>query len=217
VVRAFALFLTWVWNRVYNGVEVHNFERVTTVAPDHGIIYVPCHRSHVDYLLLSYIIFTRGLMVPHIAAGANLNLPVVGSILRRSGAFFLRRKIKGDPLYTAVFLEYLHMMVDRGFPIEYFIEGGRSRSGRMLAPKAGILAMTVQSFVRSRATAAGLRPGVHRLREADGGQEPSRRAQRPAQEVGVPDRPDRRRAPAAAELRQGACQFRNAGAAGGIS
>jgi glycerol-3-phosphate O-acyltransferase len=151
VVRAFALFLAWVWNRVYNGVEVHNFERVTTVAPGHGIIYVPCHRSHIDYLLLSYIIFTRGLMVPHIAAGANLNLPVVGSILRRSGAFFLRRKTKGDPLYTAVFLEYLHMMIDRGFPIEYFIEGGRSRSGRMLAPKAGILAMTVQSFVRSRA------------------------------------------------------------------
>ena len=151
VVRAFALFLAWVWNRVYNGVEVHNFERVTTVAPGHGIIYVPCHRSHIDYLLLSYIIFTRGLMVPHIAAGANLNLPVVGSILRRSGAFFLRRKTKGDPLYTAVFLEYLHMMIDRDFPIEYFIEGGRSRSGRMLAPKAGILAMTVQSFVRSRA------------------------------------------------------------------
>lgn len=151
VVRAFALFLTWVWNRVYNGVEVHNFERVTTVAPGHGIVYVPCHRSHIDYLLLSYIIFTRGLMVPHIAAGANLNLPVVGSILRRSGAFFLRRKIKGDALYATVFLEYLHLMIDRGFPIEYFIEGGRSRSGRMLAPKAGILAMTVQSFVRSRA------------------------------------------------------------------
>jgi glycerol-3-phosphate O-acyltransferase len=151
VVRAFSLFLTWVWNRVYDGVEVHNFERVTAVAPGHGIVYVPCHRSHVDYLLLSYIIFNRGLMVPHIAAGANLNLPLLGSLLRRSGAFFLRRKIKGEPLYAAVFLEYLHMMIDRGFPIEYFIEGGRSRSGRMLAPKAGILAMTVQSFVRSRA------------------------------------------------------------------
>ena len=151
VVRAFALFLTWVWNKVYDGVEVHNFERVTTVAPGHGIVYVPCHRSHIDYLLLSYIIFNRGLMVPHIAAGANLNLPIVGSVLRRSGAFFLRRKLKGEPLYAAVFLEYLHLMIDRGFPIEYFIEGGRSRSGRMLAPKAGILAMTVQSFVRSRA------------------------------------------------------------------
>lgn len=151
VVRAFALFLTWVWNKVYNGVEVHNFERVTAVAPGHGIVYVPCHRSHVDYLLLSYIIFNRGLMVPHIAAGANLNLPLVGSILRRSGAFFLRRKIKGEALYATVFVEYLHLMIDRGFPIEYFIEGGRSRSGRTLAPKAGILAMTIQSFVRSRA------------------------------------------------------------------
>jgi glycerol-3-phosphate O-acyltransferase len=115
------------------------------------VIYVPCHRSHADYLLLSYIIFTRGLMVPHIAAGANLNLPLVGSILRRSGAFFLRRKVKGEPLYAAVFQEYLHLMIDRGFPMEYFIEGGRSRSGRTLAPKAGILAMTVQSFVRSHA------------------------------------------------------------------
>lgn len=85
VIRAFALFLTWVWNKVLDGVEVHNFDRVTTVAPGHGIVYVPCHRSHVDYLLLSYIIFNRGLMVPHAPAGANLNLPVVGSILRRSG------------------------------------------------------------------------------------------------------------------------------------
>jgi glycerol-3-phosphate O-acyltransferase len=151
VVKAFALFLTWVWNKVYNGIEVHNFDRVTAVAPGHGVIYVPCHRSHADYLLLSYIIFTRGLMVPHIAAGSNLNLPLVGSILRRSGAFFLRRKIKGDPLYAAVFEEYLHLMIDRGFPIEYFIEGTRSRSGRTLTPKAGILAMTVQSFVRSHA------------------------------------------------------------------
>jgi glycerol-3-phosphate O-acyltransferase len=151
VVRAFALFLTWVWNKIYNGIEVHNFERVTTVAPGHGIIYVPCHRSHADYLLLSYIIFNRGLMVPHIAAGANLNLPLVGSILRRSGAFFLRRKIKGEPLYATVFQEYVHLMIERGFPMEYFIEGGRSRSGRTLAPKAGILAMTVQSFVRSHA------------------------------------------------------------------
>jgi glycerol-3-phosphate O-acyltransferase len=149
MIRAFSLFLSWVWNKVYDGVEIHNFDRVTAVAHDNGIIYLPCHRSHIDYLLLSYIIFNRGLMVPHIAAGANLNILIIGGILRRSGAFFLRRKIKGEPLYAAVFLEYLHFMIDRGFPIEYFIEGSRSRSGRMLAPKGGILAMTMQSFVRS--------------------------------------------------------------------
>ena len=150
MIQAFSIFLKWVWNTVYNGIEVHNFNRVTELAPGNEIIYLPCHRSHIDYLLLSYIIFNRGLMVPHIAAGANLDLPVVGGILRRSGAFFLRRKIKGNQLYATVFLEYLHMMIDRGFPIEYFIEGGRSRSGRMLSPKAGLLAMTVQSYVRSR-------------------------------------------------------------------
>lgn len=147
LVRAFSLFLEWVWTTVYNGIEIHNLNRVTELAPGNGIVYVPCHRSHIDYLLLSYIIFNRGMMVPHIAAGANLNMPVVGTILRRGGAFFLRRRIKGEPLYAAVFLEYLHLMIDRGFPIEYFIEGGRSRSGRMLSPKAGILAMTIQSFV----------------------------------------------------------------------
>jgi glycerol-3-phosphate O-acyltransferase len=119
--------------------------------PGHEIVYVPCHRSHIDYLLLSYIIVRQGLTPPHIAAGANLNLPLVGSLLRRGGAFFLRRSFKGEPLYAAVFHEYLHLMLARGFPIEYFIEGGRSRSGRMLTPKAGILGMTVQSFIREHA------------------------------------------------------------------
>ena len=78
-------------------------------------------------------------------------MPVVGPLLRRGGAFFLRRSFKGEPLYAAVFHEYLHLMIARGFPLEYFIEGGRSRSGRMLAPKAGILGMTIRSFLRGDA------------------------------------------------------------------
>ncbi|MBZ0145537.1 MAG: glycerol-3-phosphate 1-O-acyltransferase PlsB, partial [Rhodocyclaceae bacterium] len=148
VVRAFVLFLTWLWTRLYAGVEVRNFETAARIAPGQEIVYLPCHRSHIDYLLLSYVVYQRGLTPPHIAAGANLNMPVVGPLLRRGGAFFLRRSFKGEPLYAAVFHEYLHMMIARGFPIEYFIEGGRSRSGRMLAPKAGILGMTIRSFLR---------------------------------------------------------------------
>ena len=147
-VRALELFLTWLWKRLYDGIETHNFEALTRVAPGHEIVYVPCHRSHVDYLLLSYLIRRKGLTPPHIAAGANLNLPIVGALLRRCGAFFLRRSFRGEPLYAAVFDEYLHLVLARGFPLEYFIEGGRSRSGRMLTPKAGILAMTVHSFIR---------------------------------------------------------------------
>lgn len=148
VMRAAELFLTWVWTRLFNGVEVRNLDVLMRVAPGQSIVYLPCHRSHIDYLLMSYVIYRFGLTPPHVAAGDNLDLPVLGRILRGGGAFFLRRSFKGDPLYATVFAEYLHRMLARGFPLEYFIEGGRSRSGRMLPPKAGLLGMTVQSFVR---------------------------------------------------------------------
>jgi len=147
-VRALELFLSWLWNQLYDAIEIHNVEVVTRIAPSHGIVYVPTHRSHVDYLLLSHSIHRQGLTPPHIAAGANLNMFLVGPLLRRCGAFFLRRSFKGEALYAAVFHEYLHVMLTRGFPLKYYIEGGRSRSGRTLTPKAGILGMTVHSFIR---------------------------------------------------------------------
>ncbi len=147
-IRIFDRFLNWLWNRLYDGVEISRLDEVAALAHGHEIVYVPSHRSHIDYLLMSYLLYRNGLLPPHIAAGANLNLPVVGPFLRRSGAFFLRRSFKGEPLYAAVFNEYLHMMISRGFPIEYFIEGGRSRTGRLLPPKAGMLAMTTMSYLR---------------------------------------------------------------------
>lgn len=151
VLRFFDHFLTWLWTRLYDGVEVHDFEQVCKLAPDHQIVYVPCHRSHMDYLLLSYVIYKRGLRIPHIAAGDNLNIPVLGELLRNGGAFFMRRSFKGNALYATVFKEYVHNLMQRAAPIEYFIEGGRSRSGRLLPPKLGMLAMTVNSHLREPA------------------------------------------------------------------
>lgn len=148
VIRFFDIMLTWLWTRLYDGVEVHHFDDVRRLAHDHEIVYVPCHRSHIDYLLLSYVIFHRGLMTPHIAAGANLNIPVVGSLMRRAGAFFLRRSFKGNFLYAAVFNEYLHLITAKGYSIEYFVEGGRSRTGRLLAARTGMLSMTLRSYLR---------------------------------------------------------------------
>ena len=146
--RALEIFFSWLWSRLYDGIEIYHLDAVTQIAPNHGIVYVPAHRSHIDYLVLSYFLHKKGLMPPHIAAGANLNMALIGPLLRRCGAFFLRRTFKGEPLYAAVFNEYLHLMLTRGFPLEYFIEGGRSRSGRTLNPKAGILGMTITSFIR---------------------------------------------------------------------
>ncbi len=148
VMRTLIFFLDWLWTRLYDGVQVKHFEVVEQHARDHEVIYVPCHRSHIDYLLLGYVIFTRGYVSPHAAAGINLNIPVVGSLLRCAGAFFLRRSFKDNFLYSAVFHEYLHQMLQRGFPIKYFIEGGRSRTGRQLAPKIGMINMTLRSYVR---------------------------------------------------------------------
>ena len=153
--HAFVVFMSGalgrLWNRLYDGVELANFSSLQSVDEGSEIIYVPCHRSHMDYLLLSYVVYHKGYAVPHIAAGINLNMPVIGSLLRRGGAFFLRRSFGGNAAYAAVFSRYLGTIMARGHSIEYFIEGGRSRTGRLLRPKTGMLAMTVRAYVRNPA------------------------------------------------------------------
>ena len=147
-IRFLEVVLSWLWNRIYNGIAINNIRVAKEEAQDNAVVYVPCHRSHIDYLLLSYVLYKNGLMPPHIAAGINLNMPIVGPILRRGGAFFMRRSFRDNPLYATVFNEYMHVMFSRGYSVEYFVEGGRSRTGRMLQPRPGMLSMTVRSFLR---------------------------------------------------------------------
>ncbi len=147
-VNLLARLLTRVWNRLYDGVELHHLENLRAVIEGNEVVYVPCHRSHMDYLLLSHSIYEKGYAIPHIAAGINLNIPIVGSIMRGGGAFFIRRSFAGNALYSTVFTRYLGVMMARGHSIEYFIEGGRSRTGRLLQPKTGAITMTVRSFLR---------------------------------------------------------------------
>ncbi|MEZ5484650.1 MAG: glycerol-3-phosphate 1-O-acyltransferase PlsB, partial [Lysobacteraceae bacterium] len=114
-------------------------------------------------------LYQHNIVPPHIAAGDNLNLPIVGPILRRGGAFFLRRSFKSNALYSTVFSEYVAMLIDRGVSIEYFIEGGRSRTGRLLPPKGGMLAMTVRGFLRRPRRPVVFQPvyiGYEKLMEA---------------------------------------------------
>ena len=148
-IRVLVRVLRWLWNRIYDGVELNHMDRLHEVAEDKEIVYVPCHRSHIDYLLLGFVTYESGLHLPHVAAGINLNMPIVGGILRRGGAFFLRRSFKGNRLYAAVFDAYIHEVLVKGYSMEYFIEGGRSRTGRLLTPKGGMLAMTVNSFIKN--------------------------------------------------------------------
>lgn len=148
-IRFLSVVLSWVWNKIYAGVNINNLPMLQEISKDNEIIYVPCHRSHIDYLLLSYVLYHNGLQLPHIAAGINLNMPIVGGILRRGGAFFMRRTFRDNKLYATVFDEYLHSVFSGGYAAEYFVEGGRSRTGRTLSPKAGMLAMTLRSYLRN--------------------------------------------------------------------
>lgn len=149
MIRLFEVVLGRLWNKIFDGVESINVENVTKYArQNYEIVYVPTHRSHLDYLLTSYTIYEAGLPVPHIAAGLNLNFWPIGWFLRRAGAFFIRRSFRGNRLYSAVVNEYIHFLLTKGYPITFFPEGGRSRTGRLLPLKTGMLAMIVQSFVR---------------------------------------------------------------------
>lgn len=128
--------LSWLWNKLYQGINVQYAERVRKLALEgHELVYVPCHRSHMDYLLLSYILYHQGLVPPHIAAGINLNFWPAGPIFRSWGAFFIRRTFKGNRLYSTIFREYLAELFYRGYSVEYFIEGGRSVRGDCLSRK----------------------------------------------------------------------------------
>jgi glycerol-3-phosphate O-acyltransferase len=149
IVRLSDLFFTWLWNRLFNGVVIKHAERLRAIEQTHEIVYLPSHRSHMDYLLLAYSIYYQGLNPPHTAAGINLNFWPVGGFLRRAGAFYIRRTFNGNRLYTVVFNEYVHYLLTKGHSLKFYMEGGRSRTGRLLPGKTGMLAMVLHSYLRN--------------------------------------------------------------------
>ena len=137
------------WSRMYEGlvVDEEGFEKIRQAIRKSPIIFCPSHKSHVDYLVLSQLCLKYKVPLPHIAAGVNLSFWPMGPIFRHSGAFFMRRSFKGDGLYPTIFRTYLRHVMDEGFPIEFFIEGTRSRTGKLLGPRFGILAWLLQAFI----------------------------------------------------------------------
>ncbi|MBM4352294.1 MAG: hypothetical protein FJ109_00640 [Deltaproteobacteria bacterium] len=133
--------LTPIFKRVFSGfvVDVKAMETIREASADSAVVLVPCHRSHIDYLVISYLMYLLGLNPPHIAAGANLTFFPMGPIFRRSGAFFIRRKIGDDRIYSFVLAQYVRKLLKDGHSLEFFIEGGRSRTGKTLPPKFGLL------------------------------------------------------------------------------
>ncbi len=148
VIALFSLTLSMIFKAMFDGVNLNTemLGKIKAMGTKGPVIYVPCHKSHIDYLILSHLLNMHNMACPHIAAGKNLSFWPMGPILRGGGAFFLRRTFKGKDLYREVFTQYIHKLLEEGFPMEFFIEGGRSRTGKLLRPSMGILSFLMQGF-----------------------------------------------------------------------
>ena len=149
VINFGAWLLTWIFKNIFEDIvlnqdEINRMREKSTKAP---LILVPCHKSHLDYLLLPYVMYKNNMPCPHIAAGKNLSFWPLGPLFRRGGAFFLRRTFQGAPLYAKIFAAYLQKLLYEGFNIKIFVEGGRSRTGKLLPPKPGGLAMLINAYL----------------------------------------------------------------------
>lgn len=152
-------FVTQLLTRAYHqGIHVSSEEvlRLRAVAEraaakNQSIIFLPCHRSHVDYVSLQLICYRLGLALPTVVAGDNLNFPVVGPFLQHAGAMWIRRSFgENDSLYVTLVQAYIDTLLQKGFNFECFIEGGRSRMGKLLPPKFGILSFVLDSLISGR-------------------------------------------------------------------
>lgn len=148
--------LARVWTRIYDGlvIDKKGLERLRDAARQGNIVLLPSHKSHVDYVVLSDVLYTNAISPPMIAAGDNLSFWPLGPILRRAGGFFIKRSFHGKRLYSALVDAYIRKLMVEGYSIEFFIEGGRSRTGKLLPPKVGLLSMIVDAalMLRSRKT-----------------------------------------------------------------
>lgn len=154
VIRLWGYALAKVFKRLYSGilVDVRGVRRFQENSVHCPVLLLPTHRSYVDFLLLSYVSFHMGAPLPCAAAGTNmLGLAWASGLLRHAGGFFIRRRFGADPLYWATVTEYLHqILLDGRHPIEVFVEGARSRTGKSLLPKAGFVKACLELYYAKR-------------------------------------------------------------------
>lgn len=151
-IRFFAFALSKIFKQIFSKVCVNEegIQKLQQAIQEHPVVLLPSHRSYIDFLMLSFLLYNYELPVPVIAAGMDfLGMKMVSELLRRSGAFFMRRTFGGNRLYWAVFSEYVKTMLRNGYaPVEFFLEGTRSRSAKTLTPKFGLLNIVMEPFFK---------------------------------------------------------------------
>ncbi|HPF05901.1 MAG TPA: 1-acyl-sn-glycerol-3-phosphate acyltransferase [Spirochaetota bacterium] len=147
-IRFFKATNDYLFKKLFDNIhyDLEDFKRLREASSKGPIILVPSHKSHMDYIIISSLFYHNKMIPPHIFAGSNLTFFPMGKIFRRSGAFFVRRTFKGLNLYAAVLKQYLKTLVNEGYTIEFFIEGTRSRTGKIIHPKMGVLKYLIEAI-----------------------------------------------------------------------
>jgi len=150
----------WLIRRGYNELDYDEEELAALyeLSQHHPLVFLPSHKSNMDHLVLNYVLYQNSLPPNHTAGGINMNFFPVGPFLRRSGVFFIRREFRDNEPYKFVLRRYVDYLLEKRFPMEWFIEGGRSRSGKLLPPRLGMLAYVVDSYLRGSAEDVVLMP-----------------------------------------------------------
>lgn len=145
--------IRWLYTRGYDEKLVYDeamMKRIAGLEELHPVVFLPTHKSNLDHLVLQYALHEHGLPPNHTAGGINMNFFPVGQLVRRSGVFFIRRSFREDAVYKHVLAHYIDYLIEKRFPLEWYIEGGRSRSGKLLPPRFGLLANVVDAYHRGK-------------------------------------------------------------------
>ncbi|HME72242.1 MAG TPA: glycerol-3-phosphate 1-O-acyltransferase [Myxococcota bacterium] len=132
--------------------------RIYSLAQRYPVVFLPTHKSYLDHMVLAHALHENGLPPNHTAGGANLNIPPLASFFRRSGVFFIRRSFRDNPVYKHVLRSYINYLVEKRFSLEWYIEGTRSRSGKLLPPRLGLLTYVVDAYEQGRSEDVFLLP-----------------------------------------------------------
>ena len=145
--------IRWMYTRGYDESLIYDktaMKKIALLEERHPVVFLPTHKSNLDHLVLQYALHAHGLPPNHTAGGINMNFFPLGPLVRRSGVFFIRRTFRDNPVYKHVLAHYIDYLIEKRFPLEWYIEGGRSRSGKLLPPRFGLLANVVDSFRRGK-------------------------------------------------------------------
>jgi len=160
VIDVTAELIRVLYSRGYSAIHYDrgDLARIYQLAQRHPVVFLPSHKSNLDHLALQYALHENGHPPNHTAGGINMNFLPVGPLVRRSGVFFIRRTFKDDAVYKFVLCHYVDYLIEKRFPLEWYIEGGRSRSGKLLPPRFGLLAYVADAYRRGKSEDVHLIP-----------------------------------------------------------